>query len=894
MALLQKLASGLRGLFRKHHVERELDEELRGYLESAAAENMRAGMSPAEALRAARLAMGSLEGVKEDVRSIAWENLLASTWQDLRFGLRLLRKSPGFTAAAVLTLALGIGVNTTIFSMVNGLLFRPFPIQDPARVMSIAYQRPGGWANGISYPNFQDIQTQTTQVFSSIAGYAIGQDGLTLNGKTEPFETGYVTGDFFSLMGIQPFLGRFILPTEGKVAGADPVLVLGYSYWKTRFGSDPGVVGKQVAVNGRPVTIIGVAPKDFLGATTILDTQGYLPIGMASIGSSTAPDFMTNRNVAEFLVVTRLQEQATPERANAALLVVSQRLSEQYPKTNKDVVFHAFSLRPPGPVHDPNDNPISAIASLFLSLAALPLVLACVNVANLLLVRAGARRHEMSIRAALGAARGRLVRQLLAESVLLGVFGCVAGIFLGVAGIQAIGLIPLREDFAFVLDFHFDWRVLAYSCAAALLAGIFVGIVPAFRASRGDISAVMHDGGRTSTSSRQRLRNVLVVAQVGGSLMLLVVAGLFARSLRNAQHVDLGFNPDHVFNLTLDPNEIGYTKTQAITFYRDLLDRVRATPGVQSASLAAWVPMGDTNTGDTLEIPGYQIAPGQAPPSADYNGVTPGYLQTMGIALLRGRDINEKDTKDSPRVALINDHMAKHFWPGQDPLGRKFVRKHEPGQQIEVIGIMRNSTTDIPPDDFGDLFYVPFAQSYASVQTLQVRTTSAPETMSHGIVDVIQSLAPAMPVFHVRTMREQLYGINGLFLFEFGAGLAASMGMLGLALAVVGVYGVVSYAAGQRTQEIGIRMAMGAQPGQILQMIFRQGLYLVAIGVATGLFAAYGISRLVGNFLVGVAPTDPLTYLSASLLLASIALAACYIPARRATRIDPMMALRYE
>lgn len=898
MALLQKFASGLRGLFRKKHVERELDEELRAYLESAAAENMRAGMSRAEALRAARLAMGSLEGVKEDVRSVAWENLLASTWQDLRFGLRLLRKSPGFTTAAVLTLALGIGANTAIFSMVDGVFLRPFPVTNPQQMTYFATQRRTGWSNGYSYPEFEDIRSQTTSVFSTVAGYQIDRDGLTWNEKTEPIQTAYVPGDFFTMMGIQPYLGRFILPSEGKIAGADPVLVLSYSYWESRFGADTDVIGKSVALNGHPVTIIGIAPQRFLGIATFFETQGYLPFGVASYATDATPDFMTNREDSRLLVLARLRDGITLDRAQASLRVISRRLAEQYPKTNEGTVIHAFQLRPPGPMTNPAAAPITGITSLFLILAAFPLLLACVNVANLLLVRAGARRHELTIRAALGAARGRLVRQLLAESVLLALFGCIGGILLGLGGSRALSSIPLQTDFPIVMDFHFDWRVFAYAAAAALLAGILVGIVPALRASRNNLNMVLHEGGRAATGARHRFRNAMVAAQVGGSLMLLIVAGLFTRSLQNAQHRDLGFVADHVLNLTLDPGEIGYAKTQASTFYKVLMERVRSAPGVESASLATCVPMGDILLGDAIEVPGFQNPGGHKPPEPNYNAVSPGYFKTMGIPLLEGREFNEQDTQDSPHVAIVSEAMANLYWPSQNPIGQEFTRKGDPGHVIEVVGVAKNIRM-ANTFDMGDaMFYAPLtqspAQSFASSQTLQILTSGAPAAMSREVTELVHAFAPAMPVLHVRTMKQALSGVNGLFLFEMGAGLAASLGILGLALAVVGVYGVVSYAAGQRTQEIGIRMAMGAQPGQILQMIFRQGLYLVAIGVASGLFAAYGISRLVGNFLVGVAPTDPLTYLTASFLLASIALAACYLPARRATRIDPMMALRYE
>ncbi|MGH9703898.1 MAG: ADOP family duplicated permease, partial [Candidatus Acidiferrales bacterium] len=614
--------------------------------------------------------------------------------------------------------------------------------------------------------------------------------------------------------------------------------------------------------------------------------------------SDATPDFLTNRENPRLIILARLREGITLAQAQASLRVVSDRLAKQYPKTNEGTVIHAFQLRPPGPTANPQAAPITAITVLFLILAAFPLVLSCVNVANLLLVRAAARRQEMTIRAALGAARGRLVRQLLAESLLLALFGCAGGILLGLGGSRALSSIPLQTDFPIVLDFRFDWRVFAYAAAAALFAGVLVGIVPALRASRNNLSAVLHEGGRTSTGARNRFRNTMVAVQVGGSLMLLIVAGLFTRSLQSAQHQDVGFLADHVLNLTLNPSEIGYNKTQTGAFYRELLDRVRNSPGVESASLALALPMGDILLGDSVDVPGFKNPGGQKPPEPNYNAVSPGYFKTMSIPLLAGRDFSEQDTSNSPYVAIISEAMAQFYWPGQNALGQKFLRKSVPGQSIEVVGIAKNIRMANTLQLGDAMFYAPLpqnpVQSFASSQTLQVLTVGPPESMSRQVTELVQSIAPAMPVSHVRTMRQALSGINGLFLFQMGAGIAAALGILGLILAVVGVYGVVSYSASQRTQEIGIRVALGAQPGQILRMVLRQGLTIIAVGVALGMLAAAGISRLVGGLLVGVGGTDPLTYLGASLVLAVVAMSACYLPARRATKVDPMIALHYE
>jgi len=560
------------------------------------------------------------------------------------------------------------------------------------------------------------------------------------------------------------------------------------------------------------------------------------------------------------------------------------------------MTLKALHLGPAGLMVDPtNPEILPFVSSVFLILAASVLVLACMNIANLFLVRAATRQREMAMRAALGATHARLVRQLLTESLLLALLGCGAGIILGLGGSRAFSSIPLHTSFPIILDFRFDWRVFAYALGAAVLTAALVGIVPALRAARGDINEILHEGGRTSTAGGHRLRSTLVAAQVGGSLMLLIVASLFVRSLENAQHVNLGFDPNHVINLTIDPHEAGYNETQAREFFRTLLDRTDSLPGVQSASLAASVPMayGGSN-GATLKIDGYQPPKGQKNPAASYNAVSSGYFETMHIRLLRGREIRDSDAQDSQRVAVIDQTMADRYWRGQDSIGRHFSTRDDPSHPTEVIGIARNAveTEIFTPDE--PFFYVPLFQQYNPVVTLQARTTAAPELMAHEMSGLVHSLEPAMPVFDVQPMTVALDTLNGFLLFRFAAALAASLGILGLILTVVGVYGVISYAASQRTHEIGIRLALGAQPMQILKMIFRQGFIIVGAGVLAGVLAAEAMARLVGNLLYGVPPGDPLTYVTASALLAVVALLACYIPARRAMKVDPMVALRYE
>jgi predicted permease len=814
--------------------------------------------------------------------------------QDIRYGVRMLAKNPGFMIVSIITLALGIGVNTAIFSMVDAFLLRPLPVNDPSGIAVLAYQQQHqNIQTQFSVADYRDIQNQTSGVFSEVFGYVFGMDGLSVDGKADRIMTNYVTGNYFSALGIKPALGRFILPSEGGVANADPVMVLAYSYWQTHFGGDPQIVGRKVSVDGHPVTIIGVAPKGFVGVYPIISVQGYLPLGMLPIEGQAA-DFMTNRQIRGTPVLARLRPGTTLAQVQAVLAIVSQRLSQEHPDADKDLSVQAFPELRARPNPDPN-NTVLVVGGLFLGLAGMVLLLACVNVANILLVRATVREREMAIRAALGAARHRLIRQLMTESIVLALLGGVAGILLGIWGSSMLASVNIQTDLPVNFDFGFDWRVFAYATAAALVTGVVVGIVPAIRASRGNLSAILHEGGRGVVGGKNRLRTTLVVAQVAGSLMLLVIAGLFTRSLSKVQRTDLGFNPDHVLNMAMDPNEIGYNPAQTRDFYKNLLGRVRSIPGVVSVSEASSTPLGYYNNGDNLSIEGYQPPPGQPAPSSLYVAISGDYFQTMGISMLRGRSFTGADDENAQYVAIVSNEMAKKFWPNMDPIGHQFKMATEDKHSIVVVGVAGDARFQGVTGQINPVFYVPFAQHQVgnSLEILQIRTAGSSETMTPEIEREIESLAPQLPLFDVQTMNHALNTLNGLLFYKIGAVLAAVLGILGLILAIVGVYGVVSYAASQKTHEIGVRMALGAQPLDILRMVFREGFLIVAVGLIVGIAGALAVGRVVGSFLT-VSAQDPVTYVAVTGLLTIVALAACFIPARRAMCVDPMVALRYE
>jgi len=896
MGWLTKLGMRLRALRRGDEVYREIAEEWQFHIDLRTEENIRRGMMPEEARQSAERHFGNSAYLKD----VSWDarggGLVEALWQDLRYGLRMLRKSPGFTAVVILTLALGIGANAAIFSVVNALVLRPVPVYAPSEIVSLAHEQAGLSSNGFSYPDFDDIRNQTTSVFRDLTGgQPFVMDGLSMKGQNQSIWMDFVTMNFFQVMGIRPALGTFFQPANGKIEGSDPVLVVSYSFWQTHLGADPNVVGRSASINGHPVTIIGVAPKGFGGIFPILDTQGYSPIGLAAVTADSPEDFLTDRKAENLILVGRLKSGASIGQAQSALAVVARRLSQQYPDIRKWHSLQAFPIGPAGPVSSASDlTGIASMAAFFLVLVGLVLVLACLNVANLVLVRAAAREREMAVRAALGAGRGRLARQLLTESLLLALLGCIGGIFLGIGASRGVNAINFKSAIPLVFNVSFDWRVFAYTFGAALLTEILVGLTPAIRTARGNLTGLLHENPRTGTARRQRTRSILVVAELSGSLMLLIVAGLFVRSLRSAERSDLGFDPDHVVNLTVAPMQAGYNQAQAMSFLKQLLQEARALPGVESASLAATIPMGYYNHADELTIQGYQTPPGQRRPAAGYNAVSPDYFRTMRIPRIQGRDFRDSDDDSSPYVAIVNEEMANTYWPNQNPLGKHFVVGTDTTHPIQIVGVVKNSHTHHITGSFYPYFYRPFGQSYHNPSSIQLRTELPSATAFHQTLDLIHSLAPAMPVFDVRTMRQALDTLNGLLLYQIGAVLTASLGILGLLLGLVGVYGVVSYAASQRTHEIGIRMALGAAPSQVLRMILGQGLVVVSAGVVLGALLAGGIGRLARDFLSGVSPTDPFTYVSASAVLAVVALLACFVPARRAMRVDPMVALRHE
>jgi predicted permease len=818
--------------------------------------------------------------------------------QDLRYGWRMLAKSPGLTAVVAITLALGIGANALIFSIVNGFLLRPLPVPHPERIAVLAATQKADLtlAYSFSYPEFTDFRKQAAP-FAELFGYTLGLRGLSADNRADQILACFVTGNYFSALGATPALGRLIQSDEEDQPGRQPVVVLAYSYWQQRFGASPSVVGNEVRVNGRSATIVGVLPPQFHGTQMLTDPGIYLPFNARTVLDQASNNGLADRSARFINVLGRLKPGVSFSQAQASTDVIAARLARQYPATDGTVTVRIYRerLARPFPV---GNNVVPILGVLFLVLAALLLLLACMNVTNVLLARSAVRMREMVLRAALGAGRSRLMRQVLTETILLGLIGGCLGVMLGLWANPG-DLFRLVNQHV-QLDVSFDWHVFAYSLAASVFAGLFVGLWPALRASRADLNHSLQDGGRSETSGARgnRLRSALVIAQVAGSLMMLVVAGLFVRSLQNAESMYLGFDPDGLLTVSVDPNAVGFDEARGTEFYRQLKARVLALPGVQSVGEAYAVPLAGTNSAYAarVTIEGRQLARDQQPPMLFFNNVDASYFATMRIPLLRGRAFTDLDNQSATPVAVVSRYMAEKFWPHQDAIGKRFTfhGPYGPAKTVEIIGVVGDGKYIFIAEGSNPYFYVPLAQNFTSMRALQVRSSVPPEKLLQPVQKEIHGLAPDLPIMDAKTMRESLGGATGLLFFRTGAQVASGLGCIGLILAVVGLYGIVAFTVAQRTREIGIRMALGGSAGDVLGLILRQGVGMVAIGLGIGLLAALGITRVMTRLLIGVGPSDPLTYMTVAVLLSVIALLACWIPARRATRVDPGVALRYE
>jgi len=892
MTMLNKLRLRLRALFIKSKMEEELDEEVRFHLEREIEENIVRGMAHEEARYAAIRSFGGVERVKEESRDVRGVRLLEELWQDLRYGARMLRKNPGFTLIAVLTLALGIGANSAIFSLVNTILLRPLPVREPQRLVSVfpTILRTGE-ALAFSYPNYVDVRDRN-DVFSDLAAFHIAGMSLSRNGNNEIIYGYLASGNYFEMLGIKAVMGRTFTPEDDRTPGAHPVAVLSYASWQKRFGADRDIVGQTVLLNNQSYTIIGVAPPRFNGTEVIYAPELWAPmmmLGQIEPGSKQ----LEQRNVASCYCVGRLKPGVSAAQAESALTNLMAQLGREYPDSNEG---KGMMLTPPGLILPTVRTPFIGFAGVLMLTVALVLLIACTNLAGLLMARAAGRCKEIAIRLSLGASRAQLVRQLLTESVLLALAGGGVGVLLAVWLIDLVMAFKPPISIPLLLDLQLDWRVLSFTVVLSLLTGTLFGLLPALQATKPELAPALKDESSLGGYRRSRLRNTLVVAQVALSLVLLVAAGLVVRSLQHAQVMSPGFNPDHVVTLTMSLSSQGYDETKGKQFQQQVIDRVSHLPGVKSAATTDILPLSLGSLDSYVFIEGAPPTRGAQTPYALNSRVSPGYFQTMEIPLIAGRVFTERDREDAPRIVVINEAFAGRFWPGQSALGKRFRYHRADGPLVEVAGVVKDGKYFSLGEDPKSFFYLSTLQSDDETQTglttLVARTTNNPIAALATIRGEVLKLDPTMPFVEVKTLTEHMS--ISLFPLRIGATVVGGFGLLALLLAAIGIYGVMAFAVSQRTREIGIRMALGAQGADVLLLILKQGLTLMLIGLGLGLAGALLLTRLMSSVLYGVSATDVATFVSVTALLGLVVLLACYLPARRATKVDPMVALRSE
>ena len=814
---------------------------------------------------------------------------------DLRFAVRMLIKYPAFSIVAFLALVLGIGANTTVFGIINALLLRPLPVGHSERVVKVFTTDnhiPGKLS--MSYLNFQDYAKQNT-AFSSMAAYTFAGMGMTRGTDTLNVVGLLVSGNYFDLLQVKPHLGRTFLPEEDATPNGHPVVVLGYSFWK-KLGADPAIVGSPITLNGHSFTVIGVVPAAFTGVDVGFSPDLWVPISMHQWVRPGADFWFESRRALLLNIIARLKPGVTMSEAQAQMRTIAKQLEQAYPDVNKERSIALMSLeaaKSQGLAGPTNENLARDVSLLLLVASASILLIACANVANLLLARSTARQREMAVRLALGAGRGRIVRQLLTESILLGVIGGAGGVILAYClGDVLIALLP-PTPFPITLNPQPDWRVLIFSFVVAVLSGVIFGLAPALQMARWNLNQGLRERASTGGGAvtRLNLRSLLVVAQIAVSLLLLIGSGLFLKSFYEAQAINPGFRTDNLNLVTINPVLARYDTDRALQVVRAILDQIRHDPRVAGADVNNWVPL-QGGEARTIVIDGRDPNDEHNRRFANYSPITPGYFQTMGIHLLRGRNFTQQDAeKNAAPVAIIDETMAKQFWPNEDALGRRF-RFMIDKAPIEVIGIARDSKATTLGEVPVPMVYWPLKEITDAGITLFVHTTGAPSVMLSQIRQIVRDVDVHIPITYEKTIRDHM--AIALWPSWMGAMLLGSLGLLAFILASMGVYGVMAYSVSQRTRELGIRMALGAQTSQVIQLVLRQGMFLAAIGLVFGLFAAFGSTRLAGSLLYGVNPSDPVIFIGVTSLLAFAAFAACYFPARRALKINPVIALRTE
>lgn len=897
MSFLRMVLNGLRRLVRKDSAERELDDEVQHFIEMGTRERIREGMTRAEAERAARLELGGVEALKEDVRTSEWESVVETVARDVRYGARALRRNPGFTAAAVLTLALGIGANTTIFSLVNAVLLRPPPhVREPSRIVSLFTSDYSGPPYGTSsYPDYEEFRKQR-ELFDGVAMFTPRGVGVGEADDMERAGLETVSENYFDVLGVRAAAGRFFVAEEGRIGTPLAVAVIGYDLWQRRFAGNLSLVGSTIRLNGRPFTVVGIAPKGFSGSLRGLSADVWIPVTAAALLGGDGATGLAQRGNRSFFVFARLAPGVDLPRAQAGMQVLARQLHASYTDMWKDVTGagRRISLLPESQTRVPPQirGPALGFVALLMGTVGLVLLVCCANVASLTLARATGRGKEIGVRLSLGASRRRIVRQLLTESVLLAGIGGALGILLAVWATRAMMAFHPPLPVRISLDLGLDARVLTFTLGAALLTGVLFGFAPALRASRPDLVSVLKGTGGSAAVAGRRiaLQSVLVVSQIVMSLLLVIAALLFVRSLQAASAIDTGFRSERLLLVDAAPRPGADSAVDEALVAQRMQERIAALPGVRAVSWTGAAPLGLESSRRGVVVEGYKPRQGEDM-EYHYNHVGPSYFETMGIEMRRGRAITAADRRGAPQVVVVNEAFARRFWPGQDPLGRRLSTSGAGGPFAEVVGIARDSKYVSLTEEPRPFMYFSALQERSST-TLLVRTSLSPRSEFAAIQREVLAIAPDWSLLNVRTMDEQIG--TSLLPQRVAGGVLSLFGMVALTLAAVGLYGVVAYSVAARSREIGVRVALGARRRDVLRLVLTQGVTLVVIGLAIGIPAAWGVTRLLSSFLIGATAADAIAFGAASLLLAATSLLASWIPARRAAAVDPVAALRRE
>jgi putative ABC transport system permease protein len=888
----------LKSLLLRNRVEREMDEELRFHLENKIEEGIANGLSPKEARHAAMRAMGGLEQKKEQMRDARRIHWLTDFFDDVRYACRSLRRTSGFAAFVVLTLALGIGVTSGVFSMVDALIFRPYPVPHASGVVSLVSTTQDSSYEDFSYREYLDIRDKTKSYDGVIANAAMEAVGFSAERATLPRVKGgmMVSGNYFRVLGVEPQLGRGFREDEDQVPGRDAVVVLGPDFWKHEFASDPSVVGRTVHLNGTNFTVIGVAPETFPGLLIFGHPDFYMPLSMARVFSTNRQkNFFEDRDDRELTLRARLKPGATLQQAQNELAVIAKNFESEYPKVNSKrgaAVHTQFDMR------TREDDGNWKFGVIFLILAVSVLLIACTNVAGLLLSRARTRTREIAVRLAIGAGRFRLVRLLLTESFILASVAGLVGIAIGygvVEWFRSFQNIVFMTDLPFAIPFQMDRRVLVASVGLSAVSALLCGLVPALQSTRTDLVNGLKSAD-VDVPGRKRLwgRNVLVVAQVSVSLMLLMASFLMVRGFQHSLLDGTGFAKERLLMTSFDPRLVQYNAAQAQQFYKVITERMRSTPGVLSAALTQNIPLGLDGFDGVAFVPeGFQMPRERENFSSTMDTVDEGYFETMGIPVLRGRGFLEADTAQTSRVAIVNDQFAKHYWPGEDAVGKHIRLDSRDGTPVEIVGIAQNikyhSTAERPID----FIYMPFAQHPVPRMTLMLRSSGDPLQLVGPLKDVVRTLDANLPMLDTRSY-EEYYRNQAVEGPRIAMKLVGSMGAVGLLLTIAGLYGLVAYNASRRTREIGIRMALGAARSDVMRLVMGKGLVLVAVGTALGLVMGFAIEHLMNSMLFNAGGVDVAAYVAVVPVMFLVTMLAAFVPARKASRIAPTQALRYE